>query len=803
MGRTSARVIATETTVSIRSPAWSGLTVSVLFLVAHSAAADTNALESLPAVSRRIDFVADIQPIFEQNCVRCHGATRHNGGFRLDQYEFFLKGGDNGPAVFPGSSTNSPLIRFVARLDPESVMPPEGQGEPLTPGQVELLRAWVDQGSWWGPDDNQRFNLTLAPAVGFTTVTGNESKFRQLTGLRDGWRGGVEEIELFEQVTPETKYTFSGHALTDDYLARLFVEKSDRGFAHFGFEQFRKYDSDTGGYYPGFTPSVFSLDRDLHLDVGRAWADFGLILPDWPRMVLGYQYQYRNGEKATLQWGAVTDGIATRNIYPAYKEIDEHTHILKFDFDLNRGGWRLEDNFRGEWTDSNTRQVNVAFVDLSTPNSPVQDNVQQGWRSFEGANTLRLERQFRPWLFTSAGYLYSQLSGDADFNLDESIPGGLVLRQYTAQRIALERQSQVANANVLLGPWQGGTLTFGVQGEWTRQNGNLAGTEFVDPAGATNSAFTEIDKVVVDESVTLRYTRLPFTTLYTEARLQQESLDQSENSLGDLPPTFLRDTDAQTSAFDVRTGFDTSPRNWLKLGAYYRWRARSSTYDGAAYDPSDPLIPISGYPALITARDLTTQEVGARFTVRPNCWWKTTFSWRWVATDYLTTTKSVTAVTTDDASPGGEMFAGNYDAQIFSVNFTLTPWRRLNLFSTLSYQNVRNTTIQDSTEAVVPYRGNTWSWLFHGRYVLTPKTDLIGGYNFSSSDFQQDNFATGLPLGMDYRLHGLQVGLVSRCTKDLTTKLQYGFYHYTEPSSGGANNYTANAVFVSLNWRLN
>lgn len=779
--------------------------LNALFCAAASASATEADVSRLPSpANRTVQFDTDIKPIFEQNCLRCHGATRTKGGLRLDDYAAFQRGGHNGPVIVAGNSGNSTLIQVVARLDPDSAMPPEGEGEPLTASQVALLRAWVDQGAWWAQDDpKSKYNLELAPAFGFTTVSGNEAKFRQLNWQRDGWMGGVESFELWEQTSPDTKYSLSGHALSDDYLARLLIEKRDTGFARFGFEQFRRYDVDTGGYYPGFTPSVFSLDRELHLDIGRAWADIGLTLPEWPRLVLGYEYQYRTGEKATLQWGAVSDGAETRLIYPAYKEIDERTHVLKFDLDWERGGWRLGDEFRGEWTESNTRQYNTAYYDLTTPGFSVQDNVQQGWKAFQGANTLRLERQFRPWLYSSAGYLYSHLSGDAGFSFNEAIPGVADIRQYTAQAITLERQSQVVNGNVMLGPWQSATLTLGVQGEWTRQNGDLEGEEFVDPAGATNSAFSEIDKVVVDESVVLRYTRLPFTTLYAEGRLQQESLDQTEDVAGDLPPTFLRDTDAQSNAYDVRGGFDTNPRRWLKLGAFYRWRDRSTTYDGVAYDRSFPPVAIQGYPALITARDLTTQELQARLGLRPNNWFKTTFTWRLVATDYLTTTKAVTVVTPGDASPGGENFAGNYDSQIFSVNFTLTPWRRFSGFATLSYQDVRNTTVQDPTASVVPYNGDIWSVLLHGRYVLTEKTDLTASYAFSSADFQQDNFATGLPLGIDYRLHGFQIGLVSRCTEKLTTKLQYGFYHYAEPSSGGANDYTANAVFVSLNWRLN
>src|SRR6185295_15493393 len=97
------------------------------------------------------------------------------------------------------------------------------------------------------------------------------------------------------------------------------------GYVQVGFEQYREYYSDAGGYFPGFDPSMYSLDRDLHLDVGRAWANFVLTLPDKPRILLGYEYQYRNGSKSLLQWGDVgkidpgfdPDATDAKKIFPA------------------------------------------------------------------------------------------------------------------------------------------------------------------------------------------------------------------------------------------------------------------------------------------------------------------------------------------------------------------------------------------------------------------------------------------------------------------------------------------------------
>jgi mono/diheme cytochrome c family protein len=102
----------------------------------------------LPApANRAVDFVDDVQPILQRHCFECHGPDKHKSGFRLDQVAFALKGGDNGVDILPGKSAESPLIHFVARLVPDMEMPPKGA--PLSPEEIGILRAWIDQGAKW------------------------------------------------------------------------------------------------------------------------------------------------------------------------------------------------------------------------------------------------------------------------------------------------------------------------------------------------------------------------------------------------------------------------------------------------------------------------------------------------------------------------------------------------------------------------------------------------------------------------------------------------------------------------------
>ena len=114
--------------------------------VSGAAGTGAKAAEMAPAVDRTVDFQTDVLPIFEASCLKCHGPAMAMGGFRLHTRSDLLAGGDKGAAVLEGNSAGSRLIRLVAGMG-DLRMPLDG--EPLSPEQVGLLRAWIDQGAVW------------------------------------------------------------------------------------------------------------------------------------------------------------------------------------------------------------------------------------------------------------------------------------------------------------------------------------------------------------------------------------------------------------------------------------------------------------------------------------------------------------------------------------------------------------------------------------------------------------------------------------------------------------------------------
>lgn len=105
-----------------------------------------------PAATQPVDFVKDIQPILASHCVQCHGPKNPMGDLRLDSRRG-LEGGLSGRSIIPGKSAESLLVKMIAGQVEGKRMPMAG--DPLSDGQIGLIRAWVDQGAAW-PEDSTK-----------------------------------------------------------------------------------------------------------------------------------------------------------------------------------------------------------------------------------------------------------------------------------------------------------------------------------------------------------------------------------------------------------------------------------------------------------------------------------------------------------------------------------------------------------------------------------------------------------------------------------------------------------------------
>jgi cytochrome c553 len=109
------------------------------------AIADDGAPKTTPAAADAPSFDQVIGPLFQTKCGRCHGKTVQKAELALHTAERIRKGGESGPVIVPGKSTESLLYEKIYQEE----MPPDGEGR-LTAAEVESVQRWIDGGALLG-----------------------------------------------------------------------------------------------------------------------------------------------------------------------------------------------------------------------------------------------------------------------------------------------------------------------------------------------------------------------------------------------------------------------------------------------------------------------------------------------------------------------------------------------------------------------------------------------------------------------------------------------------------------------------
>src|SRR5205823_693985 len=160
---------------------------------------------------------------------------------------------------------------------------------------------------------------------------------------------------------------------------------------------------------------------------------------------------------------------------------------------------------------------------------------------------------------------------------------------------------------------------------------------------------SDYDQSSVMENVALRYTKIPFTVLFAEARLQQQSLGQYDADLQQGNVNFLENPSVSSQLTDLRFGFHTSPWRRVSLSAHYR-----RYEDESRNQTNQPPQPPGGYPGFILSRDLVTDEAEAKLAWQLCAWFKATLSWQFLTTAYRTDTRQpFDPITLISPTPGG------------------------------------------------------------------------------------------------------------------------------------------------------
>ncbi|HVM60975.1 MAG TPA: hypothetical protein VMV72_08915 [Verrucomicrobiae bacterium] len=657
---------------------------------------------------------------------------------------------------------------------------------------VSLAVGWATLGAVRADDSqtNSPIQVSGTPEVTYAKVSGNKQKFREDVGIKEGWNGGVEEGTLHYNLGKNTTLDGEGRFIIDehDYKFQLQLTKQDVGYVRAGYTEYREYYDNQGGFYGPFTPQSLHLGRDLRVDNSDIFFEAGLTLPDRPKVTIAYERQSRDGDESLVEWGGVTQGGTTRKIYPSFDDIKEHTDIVRLNVEYDIHKVHLADQFLYEhFSHEDTR--NDASLNLDTTSSQTT-TVHEDYHHDDFNNTFHADCHVNDKVYWSLGYLHSSLSGNGDMSVVTPPPLGPFDLAGTASPISVDLDSDVVNLSGMLGPFKGLVFYGGLDGEVTDTHG-FSRAVFGPGAGATTNVIHSSENTKnLSETLGLRYTKIPYTTLYAEGQWNEERIDLDQDETQDSVSSLGLDSNETSFRQDYRVGFNTAPLPRMTLAARYRHYIDHDDYDY----PTDTVV---GYPGFITAQDFTTDEIMTKLTLRPCSRFNVAFTYQLVSTDIRTTTESIPVLL-----PGGELQSGDYDANIYSVSATVTPMSRWYLTGYFSLQDTRTASVADGNPAVVAYRGNVYTVMATSGYALDKKTDLTLSYSYSCSDNFNNNSASGLPLGLNFQRHEVQAGVSRKIRPNVVAHLRYGFYSYDESSTGGYNNYIAHLATASCSVRF-
>jgi hypothetical protein len=261
------------------------------------------------------------------------------------------------------------------------------------------------------------------------------------------------------------------------------------------------------------------------------------------------------------------------------------------------------------------------------------------------------------------------------------------------------------------------------------------------------------------------------------------------------PPPIQRHTDDTRwfQKYFVGTRWYPYRRTSVDLGGYYKNNQynynnpQDSTFNGA-FSPDR-------YPAYLVRQSFETYDGNVRLTFRPVQ--KVTLVSRY---EYQWSTIN----TTPDAISGlGDSQSSKMTSQIIGQNVSWTPWTRLCLQAGFNYVlSETKTPTSDYTQAVLKAQNNYWTVTFNSAVVLDDKTDLNLTYLYYQAGDYNNNSSYGLPLGTGAEEHGVTATITRRINQHLRVNLKYAYSHYNDRASGGNNNYDAQMVYTSLQYRF-
>ena len=213
-----------------------------------------------------IDFVRDVKPILEHNCVSCHRADKAEGDIRFDDKESAFSAED---LIVPGKPEDSSIYwTTTLPTDDDIFMPPIKDADrdyPLTDSEKKILKDWITSGADWPDEEVLTPQKRLPKTISFAEHVQPILELNCVACHYEGKVKGDLRLDSFEHAFASDHVIVPGEPLESELYVLCTLPQDDEMFMP------------PEGNDPLSTSDLFMLRR--WIEEGADWPDDAKLAP--------------------------------------------------------------------------------------------------------------------------------------------------------------------------------------------------------------------------------------------------------------------------------------------------------------------------------------------------------------------------------------------------------------------------------------------------------------------------------------------------------------------------------------------
>lgn len=599
----------------------------------------------------------------------------------------------------------------------------------------------------------------------YITVKGNAAKFRALTWMNDGATGGVKNMSFDGDSDKGDHLFFEGHVIPgdNDMGAEFKLTKGNGGYISMDYGNFRRFYDVYGGYFSNFTSSkaISQLAADPKMDVGHFNFAIGTAEDDARGISLAYERFSRDGIKNMLDWGTAQEGVKQRKIVPSWEEVGQVTDTVTLKARTELAGFKVSGEQRAEFFSSRTfREDNSS---LATSASYAQQ--AQEAQSKQLVSSLKADRwTIDDKTYMAAAYQFQHLRTDpyeTIRNLNGS--GGI---SNNSRNVVVNGQAThdahkwVQHFVTNLTP----DLNFVARLKEEVASKNTYSFAQGYSGGSSSAMETESSIMSTGQAVSLRYSGIPKTSLYTDW-----DFGQTRNWLNKyrVTGTYYENLDKNPEMTGV-VGARYVPNNKFNVTSQLKRQSKEHVYD--TFANNDPGITIAKLR-------MNTDEWDSRMTWKLSKWFQNSFRLQLVDNIFRTQSLNQSGFT---AKP--EWLKSQGTSRIYTYNAVVQPWDEWMFDVGASLNNLKVSTPASQTVTsnggIPVFVTDIFTLLFTTSYAPKENFSIYSSAQYSrATGFDSQSF-NGLPYGPNNESYDITLGARWSPKKDVTLEPHYGYYSY-------------------------